>query len=239
MSESVGWTPLRRIRSHEQVIAAIEQRILAGHLRIGDRLPPERQLAEMLGVSRTAVREALRVLEALGILAAHSGSGRDAGSSLVGEPSEAMTLLLRLHLALSNFTVDDVVNTRITIEGAAVRAAAAAESTDFQDLEQALVAMDDPTLPVHRFNEFDTQFHVAIGAVSGNQLLAQLMQALRDTMREHMVRAFDRLDDPDKVLIELRRQHRDISELIRSGDGEGAAQAIEAHVRGFYAKYGK
>lgn len=240
MSDSADWIPLRRLRSHEQVIAAIEQRILAGQLHVGDRLPPERQFAEMLGVSRSAVREALRVLEALGILAAQTGSGRDAGSTLVGQPSEAMTLLLRLHLALSNFTVDDVVDTRVTIEGAAVRAAAAEpESANFAELERILDRMDDPEMTTQRFNELDTQFHVAIGAVSGNHLVAHLMQALRDTMRDHMVRAFERLGDPGPVLTELRHQHREIHDLVRKGDGDGAAQAIDRHIRDFYAKYGR
>lgn len=241
MTSEIAWTPLRRVRSYEQVIAAIEQRILAGQLHVGDQLPPERRLAELLGVSRAAVREALRVLEALGILSAHTGSGSDAGSTLVGEPSEAMSMLLRLHLALSNFTIDDVVETRINIESAAVRGAAARASTadDLTSLGDYLAAMEDPRVTTQQFNELDTQFHVALGDVSGNQLTAHLMQALRDTMRDHMVRAFEALNEPGPVLDDLRGQHRSIYEHIRKGDGDAAAHEIERHIGGFYAKYGR
>lgn len=239
MTSEIAWAPLRRLRSYEQVIAAIEQRILAGQLHVGDQLPPERKLAELLGVSRAAVREALRVLEALGILTAHTGSGTDAGSTLVGQPSEAMSMLLRLHLALSNFTMDDVVGTRITIESAAVRGACDRSSNRaLAELADYLAAMDDPGITTQQFNELDTQFHVALAEASGNQLTAHLMQALRDTMREHMMRAFEALDDPEPVLDDLRAQHRAIYEHIRTGDRETAAREIERHIGSFYAKYG-
>lgn len=234
------WEPIQRLRSHEQVILAIEQRILAGHLHVGDRLPPERQFAELLGVSRSAVREALRALEALGILVAHTGSGGDAGSVLVGQPSEAMTTLLRLHLALSNFTVDQVVEARIMIEGWSARAAARRPpASDDPDLAGLLDTMDDDRLSLQQFNDLDTQFHVAIATRSDNQLIAHLMQSLRDTMRDHMVRAFQEMAEPRAVLTQLRAQHREIYNLIVRGDGDAAAAAIEAHIRNFYAQHGR
>ncbi|MGH3094629.1 MAG: FadR/GntR family transcriptional regulator [Streptosporangiales bacterium] len=240
MTSEVTWAPLQRLRSYEQVIAAIEQRILAGQLHVGDRLPPERQLAELLGVSRAAVREALRALEALGILVAQTGSGADAGSTLVEQPSEAMTMLLRLHLALSNFTVDDVVATRIMLEGQAARAAAERRGTaDLSEVERCLEAMEPLDLTTQEFNNLDTQFHVAIAVASDNRLTAHLMQSLRDTMREHMMRAFEGLERPDEVKADLRTQHRVIFELVRDGDGEGAARAIEAHIGDFYAEHGR
>ncbi|MPZ63723.1 MAG: FCD domain-containing protein [Propionibacteriales bacterium] len=235
-----GWAPIRRLRSYEQVILAIEHRILAGQLHVGDRLPPERQLAELLGVSRAAVREALRALEALGILVAHTGSGGDAGSILVGQPSEAMTTLLRLHLALSNFTVDQVVEARIMIEGWSARSAARhGPAPADAELAELLDAMDDQTLSLQQFHDLDTQFHVAIATRSDNQLIAHLMQSLRDTMRDHMVRAFHAMTQPRNVLTQLRAQHREIYNLIQQGDGDAAAAAIEHHIRNFYAQHGR
>ncbi len=75
------WRPVTRSRSHELVLDQIEEQILAGTLRVGDRLPGERDLASHLQVSRSAVREAIRALEAQGVVRSAVGSGKDAGPS--------------------------------------------------------------------------------------------------------------------------------------------------------------
>ncbi|HZZ49649.1 MAG TPA: GntR family transcriptional regulator [Pseudonocardia sp.] len=112
MTTTRGWRPLYRPRTHEQVFAQIEQRLLDGRLSPGDRLPPERELADQLGVSRAGVREALRILEALGVLAAGVGSGPSAGSVVMGPESgggvEALATLLRLQLALARVPTGEV-----------------------------------------------------------------------------------------------------------------------------------
>ncbi len=69
------WRPVPRVRSHELVIAAIEDQIMGGALKVGDPLPPERELAARLQVSRAGVREAIRVLEAQGVVRANVGAG--------------------------------------------------------------------------------------------------------------------------------------------------------------------
>lgn len=229
------WTRLSKTRGHEHVIAEIERQLLAGHLHPGDRLPAERQLAELLGVGRGAVREALRALEALGLLTAHTGSGADAGSTLVGRPSEAMALLLRLHLALSGFTADDMVETRIVLEGWAVRVAAhrhdvtaLAEAGHFLDL------MDDPLLTPAQFLEHDAQFHVALAEASGNRLIGYLMQSLRETMHDHMERGFAHQPDPTAGMATLRREHRELYEHVLAAEADLAAAHVDQHIRKFY-----
>ena len=99
------------------MLAAVDDQIVRGNLRSGDRLPGERALAELLGVSRPSVREALRVLERMGVVVAGVGSGNAAGSVIAGQPSEALSQLIRLHLTLANFSLDDVVRARSTLEG--------------------------------------------------------------------------------------------------------------------------
>lgn len=115
-----------RPRAFEEVLARIEERIAADGLTVGDRLPGERQLAEQLGVGRSSVREALRVLETLGVVASQAGRGPDAGAVLTSRPGEALTDLLRLHLGLATLSMREVIDTRLMIEQwAAVRAASA------------------------------------------------------------------------------------------------------------------
>src|SRR5699024_7347132 len=90
------WQPVRKLRTHEHVLGQIAERILDGRLSVGDRLPSERELVSALEVSRTSVREALRILESMGIVEANVGSGRDAGSMICGQPTEALSNMLRL-----------------------------------------------------------------------------------------------------------------------------------------------
>ena len=112
-----SWEPLPRRRTHEQVINEIENRLATGDLRVGDRLPPERQFAELLGVSRVAVREALRILEAVGVLQATVGSGPTSGSVIVGDAGTGIALVLRLHLPAASFGADDLAAVQRSLRG--------------------------------------------------------------------------------------------------------------------------
>lgn len=120
MTTTHGWQPLHRPRTHEQVFAQIEQRLLDGRLSPGDRLPPERELADQLGVSRAGVREALRILEALGVLTVGVGSGPSSGSVVVspqsGDGEQALATLLRLQLALARVSPREVAQACAQLE---------------------------------------------------------------------------------------------------------------------------
>jgi len=235
VQEPAAWRPLQRVRTHEQVLAAIEEQIVRGNLNAGDRLPSERELADFLGVSRPSVREALRVLEWMGVVVAGVGSGKDAGSIIAGKPSEALTRLLRLHLALSHFSLDDVVRTRVTLESAAIEAAAArATAESVSPLRALLERMGDVDLEPSEFNELDTDFHVAIAVASGNKLLAELMQALRDAVQQKMVQAFERLPDYRVVADRLRAEHTAIVDAVERRDRRGAIAAVGHHIDNFY-----
>ena len=107
MTSDDAWQAVKRVRTHEHVLAQNSERILDGRLNVGDRLPSERDLVAAVGVSRSSVREALRVLEAMGIVEANAGSGSDSGSTVSGRATEALSNLLRLHMALSHFQLAD------------------------------------------------------------------------------------------------------------------------------------
>jgi len=229
------WEPVPKFRTHEQVLAQIEEHILRGRLRPGDRLPSERELVQALGVGRTSVREALRVLQAMGIIESRGGIGRESGSAVAGVPTRAWTNLLRLHMALSRFSLQDLVEVRVELERwAAARAAERSVAEEVRPLADFLTAMSDRGLEPGQFNELDTAFHVAIAVASGNALLADLMQALRDAVQEQMVLAFDRLPDWRSAADVLIGEHRQILDAITAGDASGAATAVERHIKGFY-----
>ncbi|MCP2370132.1 DNA-binding FadR family transcriptional regulator [Agromyces terreus] len=105
-------------RAWRAVLEHVERRLLDGDLLPGERLPGERALAADLGVGRSSVREALRVLEAMGLVRTASGSGPNAGAIIVATPGGAMSALMRLQVAAHGFPVADIVRTRLILESA-------------------------------------------------------------------------------------------------------------------------
>lgn len=229
------WQPVRRVRTHEHVLAQIAERIIDGRLEVGDRLPSERELVTALGVSRGSVREALRILESMGIIEANVGSGRDAGSTVSGRPSEALSNLLRLHMALSRFQLVDLVEVRIQLErAAAARASSVAQTSDIARLNEIVDEMSRGDLEHAQFHELDTEFHVTIANVSGNALSADLMHALRGAVRTHMETAFEAIKDWDAMVRRLSDEHRQITAAIGAHDGALAADLVAEHISHFY-----
>lgn len=227
------WQPIARSRSYELVVDQIEEQILAGRLRVGDRLPGERDLASHLQVSRAAVREAIRSLEAQGVVRSAVGSGKDAGTVVSALPSEALTRLLRLHVALANFPIPDVVAARVMLErSSAALAADNAGEGDLAAMRVALDGMDSPDVDRDRFNELDTAFHVAIAEAGRNRLVADMTIAIRDSMRRPILRALEELgEDWKRVADQLRADHHAIFAAIESGDGALAAERVDQHIR--------
>ncbi|MFI6989312.1 FadR/GntR family transcriptional regulator [Nonomuraea wenchangensis] len=219
---------MKRTRTFEDVLAQIERRIAEDGLTAGDRLPAERRLAEQLGVSRSSVREAMRVLETLGVVSSQVGRGPDAGAVLIARPDSALTGLLRLHLGLATLKLREVIDTRHMIEQwAAARAASA--RTGGEALAAALAGMD-AARTAEEFVEHDTAFHCALADASGNRLVSAIMRSLRDTMRKFSVEAVERLGDTAL----LRAGHVRILAAIEAGDPGEAAAAVSEHLADAY-----
>lgn len=230
-----AWEPVRRIRTHEQVLAQIEQKILDGTLRAGEKLPSERELMAVLGVSRTSVREALRALEAMGIIESRTGSGRDAGSVITGSSTSALTSLLRMHVALAQISLADLVDTRVQLERNAARTAASTRTPeDIERLTGLIEQMRHTDQEYHEFNALDAEFHIGIARMSGNALATNLMQALRGAVQNEMAAAFARLADWHTVADALAVEHEEILRAIDKGDGAAASELVAAHITRFY-----
>ncbi|MEU8912550.1 FCD domain-containing protein [Streptomyces nigrescens] len=231
------WRPVRQSRTHELVLERIEERVLAGELKAGDRLPPERELAPVLGVSRSALREALRVLETIGVLVAQAGRGPDAGARIVRNPDDALGRLLRLHFALGSYRLHDVLEARVVLERSSFEAAAEhASAADLDEAETLLGRMREPGVGVADFNDLDTRFHVAIARSSGNQLTSTLTSAVRESVRPLILRALETAEDWPATAEALNAEHTELLRLVRAGKGTQAADLAEAHIRGFHGR---
>lgn len=229
------WRPVRQSRTHELVLESIEERVLSGDLRAGDRLPPERELAPALGVSRSALREALRVLETVGVLTANVGRGPDSGARMVRNPDDALGRLLRLHFALGSYTLEDVLEARVVLERSSFEAAARhASPEELAEAEEILSRLRAADIGAAEFNDLDTRFHVLIARSSGNRLTSTLTAAVRESVRPLILRALESVEDWPATAAALNAEHTELLRLVREDEGGAAADLAERHIRGFH-----
>jgi DNA-binding FadR family transcriptional regulator len=237
MAAPAEWAPVQRVPTYELVLRRIEEQLINRTLRPGDRLPPERELAAALGASRPAVREALRVLQAQGVLRSAVGTGADSGTIVTPAPSGALTRLLRVHLAVASFPLSDVVEARVMLERFSALGAAKAITPEFlARIEAPLLAMDDVDIDRARFNELDTEFHVAIAEAGGNQFVADLTVAVRESIRSDILGTLENSGDWTEIRDGLRADHHAIYRALADADGPRAADRLEKHIEGFYAR---
>lgn len=224
--------PPRAPKAYEVVLAWVDDRILDGRLAVGDTLPAERELARILEVGRAAVREAVRTLEAQGVVRSAVGAGDAGGTIITAVPSGALGRLLRLHVALANFPLPDVLEVRVSLETLSVRLAATnATPEDLAAIRDLLAMMADPDIDRVTFNDCDTAFHVALASAAGNHLARDFTAAIRESMRLPILDAFRTVGTWEDVVGKLRADHRAIYEAVAAGDGDAASAITEEHIR--------
>jgi GntR family transcriptional repressor for pyruvate dehydrogenase complex len=217
--------PERPGTTTEEVIFQLREMIHRGELRPGDRLPPERDLAKLLGVSRPTLRDGIRSLAAVGILQARRGAGtfvvKSEGSPVLDSNP------LRLMASLHGFTPDEMFEARKSLEMAiaglaAERATGDQLATMSEEIAEMFAALDDP----EQFLVHDMRFHQTVAAASGNRILTSLMNMvatiLFDVRRKTVKRAKD--------LKESAEMHRAIYRAIRKQNVEAASEAMRDHL---------
>lgn len=142
-------------RAWRVVLEKIEADLLEGRLGPGDRLQPERELAAALGVGRSSVREALRVLEVMGLIRTATGSGPTAGAIVTATPHGGLAQLLRLQVAAQGFPIPDVYETRLLLEEWAVARLVDQQEPELDDARATLEAMDAADLAPEEFLALD------------------------------------------------------------------------------------
>ncbi|WP_125773241.1 FadR/GntR family transcriptional regulator [Antribacter gilvus] len=240
------------MRTHERVLAQIEADLRSGKWGLGERLPGERALAEQLGVSRPSVREAIRILEAMGIVRTAVGSGPTSGATVIDRPAAGLGAAVRLHVASGTLAVSDVVATRTLLESWAAREAAtrigapdateppvpAAEHQYLDEAWRLLGAMDDPGLSVAEFIERDQDFHLQLARMAGNQLVEAIMTGMRSAVGSYVTAGAERLPTWGTTAARLSAEHRTILDAIGSGDADTAEKLVREHIQGFYRETG-
>jgi GntR family transcriptional regulator, transcriptional repressor for pyruvate dehydrogenase complex len=211
--------------SAEQVVAYVRDLIERKRLRPGDRLPPERDLAARIGVSRPTLRMGLHALAAMGCVQSRHGSGtfiREGPPALGTEP---LSLLAALH----DFTREQMYETRRILEvGAAGLAAEAATPEQVASLAEEVAslfaAMDDP----QRFLVHDIAFHRRLALASGNPIIAAVVEMVSALYYEQRRETATQASDRD--LRDAAESHRLIYQAIRRRDAEAAKSAMNEHL---------
>jgi GntR family transcriptional repressor for pyruvate dehydrogenase complex len=210
----------------DEAILRIKEMILNGELNPGDRLPPEKDLSERLGLSRNSMREAVKALEVIRVLDVRRGDGTYVTSLEPRLLSEALSFIVDLH---DDDSVLELFATRRILEPAAV--ALAARRIDAEGLEflRTQIASVDETTDVEGLVAHDLEFHNYLSAASGNSYLATLIESLSSrTVRARIWRGLTQENAVKRTLAE----HRAIVQAIANGDAELAEALAVVHVSG-------
>jgi GntR family transcriptional repressor for pyruvate dehydrogenase complex len=209
----------------EEVVMRLREMIHGGELTPGDRLPPERDLAKLLGVSRPTLRAGIRSLSTVGILQSRQGAG-----TFVVEAEESPTLdaeALRLLSALHGFTSDEMFEARLALEmSIAGLAAERATSEQTARLAEEIAGMYSSLDLPEQYLVHDMRFHQTVAATSGNRILTALMNMVATILFDYRSKTVKRATD----LKESAEQHHNIYRAIRERNVDAAREAMRIHL---------
>jgi GntR family transcriptional regulator, transcriptional repressor for pyruvate dehydrogenase complex len=219
-------------RLYSQVVRQLLGLIASGHLTAGDRLPPERELTQRLGVSRASVRQALTALEVMGVIQIRAGSGVYVGPPAEPGIEESLT---------SAASPLEILEARLIVEPGIARLAAARRgSADLARLEREVEAMAAELEAGRDGWEPDWGFHRSLADAAGNPSLAQLAQDLVEQMGQPMwllmrSRNIARRHHGHRYL----EHHRRILEAVAGGDAATAERCMRTHIRAVMVDLGE
>lgn len=210
----------------EEAILRIKDMILAGELKPGDRLPPEKELSEALGLSRSSLREAVKALEIIRVLDVRRGDGTYVTSLTPSLLLDAMSFVVDLHQDASVLEMFEV--RRILEPEAAALAAARITPADVAHLRTLLSQVDGGT-SVDDLVAHDVVFHRSIAERSGNAYLTRLLDTLSSrTLRARVWRGLSEGGSVERTLTE----HRAIVDALEAGDADLVRAQVIVHVSG-------
>jgi GntR family transcriptional repressor for pyruvate dehydrogenase complex len=216
---------VRTSRLYEQIVQQIEASIVKGDLKAGDQLPAERELAQRFGVSRTAVREAVKALREKGLVEAYSGRGTFITDGTTQAVRQSLDLMVKIGQPEGSTHLAEV---RAILEPEiAALAAVRIQEAELSTMRDAVSAMDragakDPELYI----EADLDFHLALAEGAANPLILSLLDSIVALLREQRMKIFRVPGGPERGQI----HHKRILEAVERRDAEKSREAMRAHL---------
>jgi DNA-binding FadR family transcriptional regulator len=225
---SVFYRPVRWQRAFDETVERLGQAIKLGAMPVGTQLPSERELVEQLQVSRTTLREAIRVLQQKGILKTRRGRTGGtfvaAGGIAMLSKSEASKLVRKL-----GPTLTDLVEIRSALEPKA--AELAAERVDPEAVDQLRELLHrSHDAPVTDLRRSDSLLHIAIAKMASSELLMDSVLKVQSQLHE-LLEFLSVVPTPQAAARHESRQHERIVEAIADGDSQGAREAMATHIK--------
>jgi DNA-binding FadR family transcriptional regulator len=221
------YNPIQSSKLYEQVTYQIERRILNGELRSGDRLPTERDLAEQFHVSRTAVREAMKILAQKGLVEMRPGRGTIVIDGTPAAMRNSMGLLMQMRLGEVGGS-ESLVEVRELLEGGiAALAAERATEADIVAMRRAIEEMDESLDDAETFITADNAFHEALARATRNPLILVLVNAIVPLLSEQRKQIFAVDGGPQRGQF----HHKRILEAVIQHEPEAARAAMHAHLQ--------
>ncbi len=221
------FTPVRQARASGEIVSQIERAIFGGELSAGDRLQSERELAEQFSVSRITVRDALRVLEARGLVRVKVGAtgGAFVSEANVDRVAESLSTMIRL----KRMTLSEIAEARTVVEAAVVELAA--RRADIAALARIAASVDRGRAVIRDESSHlgaAMDFHVAVAQATGNEVLYATVRAYH----ELIVSGIGDMHDARSARLS-QKAHEDILEALRARDPQGAREALLEHLADF------
>jgi GntR family transcriptional repressor for pyruvate dehydrogenase complex len=223
-----GETPVYKVvrtsRLYEQIVQQIEESVLNGSLKPGDQLPAERELAQQLGVSRTAVREAVKALREKGLVEAYSGRGTFVTDGTTQAARQSFDLMVKVG---QQEGAPHLAELRLILEPAiAALAAVRVKEEDLTAMREAVAVMDRAQDDPEAYIEADLDFHLALAETVANPLILSLIDSIVGLLREQRIKIFNVEGGPQRGQV----HHKRILEAMERRDAEMARTAMRAHL---------
>ena len=217
------YRPVKTARLYEQIVQQVEKSILKGQLKPGDQLPAERDLAQLFGVSRTAVREAVKSLREKGLVEAYSGRGTFVTYGTSHPPGKPLDLRIRISEEEGSMNLAEL--RQILEPEIAALAAARIEDQLLATMREAVAAMDRSLHDPDAYVEADLDFHLAMTEAAGNPLVLSLLDSIVGLLREQRSRIFNVEGGPERGQF----HHKRILQAMERRDPDAAREAMRAH----------
>jgi GntR family transcriptional regulator, transcriptional repressor for pyruvate dehydrogenase complex len=225
---------LKDKRLFEKIVDQIKEAIVSGALKVGDKLPPEHELARILGVSRTAVREALRILELSGLVIIKKGNQ---GGCFIQEVASNYKMVdyLSDHWRIGNITLTHLTDARFWLESIIIDIVG--QKATKRELDLLRKSIDTAERLYKEGKEFEKiqenlDFHLLLAKMTDNTILIDTLSGIFELLKYMLVK----IKPSRSITNETFRCHAKIVDFLETGDIEGAKEANKAHIKELSAR---